>query len=185
MLSQTAWANALIGRIFWDFLREKHWVNVVSHKIQKKLSKIRVRSSTHAAVASSQRKFKPDKHFTAFKMLICCICAAALLYEWTESDWVGYGMFHASNHFNLKTWSQPARWAQWSFGKIYKHWLTRRPMSNVITCEVYVAIRCCYPSVISKCTATVCPGFLNVEAYCACLTVKCHSRRGFIHLNFR
>ncbi|XP_032358662.1 testis-expressed protein 2 [Etheostoma spectabile] len=40
--SQTTWANALIGRIFWDFLREKHWADVVSHKIQKKLSKIRL-----------------------------------------------------------------------------------------------------------------------------------------------
>ncbi|KAM7371055.1 hypothetical protein PAMP_010553 [Pampus punctatissimus] len=42
--SQTAWANTLIGRIFWDFLREKHWADAVSHKIQKKLSKIRVRA---------------------------------------------------------------------------------------------------------------------------------------------
>ncbi|KAM6897033.1 LOW QUALITY PROTEIN: testis-expressed protein 2 [Xenentodon cancila] len=40
--SQTAWVNALIGRIFWDFLREKHWADAVSHKIQKKLSKIRL-----------------------------------------------------------------------------------------------------------------------------------------------
>lgn len=40
--SQTAWANALIGRIFWDFLREKHWADMVSNKIQKKLSRIRV-----------------------------------------------------------------------------------------------------------------------------------------------
>ncbi|XP_031698104.1 testis-expressed protein 2 [Anarrhichthys ocellatus] len=40
--SETAWANALIGRIFWDFLREKHWADVVSRKIQKKLSKIRL-----------------------------------------------------------------------------------------------------------------------------------------------
>ncbi|XP_037611485.1 testis-expressed protein 2 isoform X1 [Sebastes umbrosus] len=40
--SETAWANALIGRIFWDFLREKHWADMVSHKIQKKLSKIRL-----------------------------------------------------------------------------------------------------------------------------------------------
>ncbi|KAK5880938.1 hypothetical protein CesoFtcFv8_021795 [Champsocephalus esox] len=40
--SQTAWANALIGRLFWDFLREKHWADVVSCKIQKKLSKIRL-----------------------------------------------------------------------------------------------------------------------------------------------
>lgn len=56
-MSQTAWANALIGRIFWDFLQEKHWSNVVSHKIQKKLSKIRVRAAfVHAAVALSQKK---------------------------------------------------------------------------------------------------------------------------------
>uniref|UniRef100_A0A3P9IKH7 Testis expressed 2, like n=1 Tax=Oryzias latipes TaxID=8090 RepID=A0A3P9IKH7_ORYLA len=40
--SQTAWVNALIGRIFWDFLREKHWADTVSLKIQKKLSKIRL-----------------------------------------------------------------------------------------------------------------------------------------------
>ncbi|XP_029384256.1 testis-expressed protein 2, partial [Echeneis naucrates] len=40
--SQTAWVNALIGRIFFDFLREKHWADAVSHKIQKKLSKIRL-----------------------------------------------------------------------------------------------------------------------------------------------
>ncbi|XP_035253619.1 testis-expressed protein 2-like isoform X1 [Anguilla anguilla] len=34
--------NALIGRIFWDFLREKYWANQVAHKIQKKLTKIRL-----------------------------------------------------------------------------------------------------------------------------------------------
>lgn len=39
---QPAWVNALVGRIFWDFLREKYWVDLVAHKIQKKLSKIRV-----------------------------------------------------------------------------------------------------------------------------------------------
>ncbi|XP_076025828.1 testis-expressed protein 2 [Genypterus blacodes] len=40
--SQVAWANALIGRVFWDFLGEKHWADVVSRKVQKKLSKIRL-----------------------------------------------------------------------------------------------------------------------------------------------
>ncbi|CAL8302226.1 unnamed protein product [Lota lota] len=35
-----AWANALIGRIFWDFLRERLWSDAVSRKIQKKLSRI-------------------------------------------------------------------------------------------------------------------------------------------------
>ncbi|XP_051928274.1 testis-expressed protein 2 [Hippocampus zosterae] len=40
--SSTLWVNALIGRIFWDFLREKSWANAVSHKIQKKLSKIKL-----------------------------------------------------------------------------------------------------------------------------------------------
>lgn len=44
-----AWVNAFLGRIFWDFLGEKYWANVVSKKIQMKLSKIRVgaRSSLH------------------------------------------------------------------------------------------------------------------------------------------
>ncbi|XP_017548485.1 testis-expressed protein 2 isoform X1 [Pygocentrus nattereri] len=36
------WVNALIGRIAWDFLREKHWADWVSKKIQMKLSKIRL-----------------------------------------------------------------------------------------------------------------------------------------------
>ncbi|KAK6312247.1 hypothetical protein J4Q44_G00179110 [Coregonus suidteri] len=39
---QPAWVNALVGRIFWDFLQEKYWVDLVAHKIQKKLSKIRL-----------------------------------------------------------------------------------------------------------------------------------------------
>ncbi|XP_061830352.1 testis-expressed protein 2 [Nerophis lumbriciformis] len=37
-----AWVNAFLGRIFWDFLGENYWANVVSKKIQMKLSKIRL-----------------------------------------------------------------------------------------------------------------------------------------------
>ncbi|XP_076872006.1 testis-expressed protein 2-like isoform X2 [Brachyhypopomus gauderio] len=37
-----SWLNALIGRIVWDFLREQHWADWVSKKIQMKLSKIRL-----------------------------------------------------------------------------------------------------------------------------------------------
>ncbi|XP_043945051.1 testis-expressed protein 2-like [Protopterus annectens] len=37
-----AWINAFIGRIFWDFLREKYWADQVTNKIQKKLSKIKL-----------------------------------------------------------------------------------------------------------------------------------------------
>lgn len=37
-----AWVNAAVGRIFWDFLSEPHWADLVSKKIQMKLSKIRV-----------------------------------------------------------------------------------------------------------------------------------------------
>nr|XP_015211880.1 PREDICTED: testis-expressed sequence 2 protein isoform X2 [Lepisosteus oculatus] len=37
-----AWVNALLGRIFWDFLGEKYWADLVSKKIQMKLSKIRL-----------------------------------------------------------------------------------------------------------------------------------------------
>ncbi|KAL6477016.1 hypothetical protein MHYP_G00155150 [Metynnis hypsauchen] len=40
--SRPAWINALIGRIFWDFLREKYWADQVAHKIQKKLTKIKL-----------------------------------------------------------------------------------------------------------------------------------------------
>lgn len=39
---QEAWINALLGRIFWDFLGEKYWSTLVSKKIQMKLSKIKV-----------------------------------------------------------------------------------------------------------------------------------------------
>ncbi|XP_071390922.1 testis-expressed protein 2-like [Centroberyx affinis] len=39
---QPAWVNSLVGRIFWDFLREKYWTDQVAHKIQKKLTKIRL-----------------------------------------------------------------------------------------------------------------------------------------------
>ncbi|XP_053550376.1 testis-expressed protein 2-like [Bombina bombina] len=40
--SQLNWINVLIGRIFWDFLREKYWEDMVANKIQKKLSKIKL-----------------------------------------------------------------------------------------------------------------------------------------------
>ncbi|XP_073684102.1 testis-expressed protein 2 [Garra rufa] len=36
------WLNAIIGRIFWDFLHEKYWADKVQQKIQRKLSKIRL-----------------------------------------------------------------------------------------------------------------------------------------------
>lgn len=42
---EPAWVNAMLGRIFWDFLRERYWADLVAHKIQKKLTKIRVRDS--------------------------------------------------------------------------------------------------------------------------------------------
>lgn len=37
-----AWVNSVIGRVAWDFLGEPYWTDVVSKKIQMKLSKIRV-----------------------------------------------------------------------------------------------------------------------------------------------
>ncbi|XP_017287976.1 testis-expressed protein 2 isoform X2 [Kryptolebias marmoratus] len=37
-----AWVNAALGRLFWDFLTEPYWAEVVSKKIQMKLSKIRL-----------------------------------------------------------------------------------------------------------------------------------------------
>ncbi|NWT81217.1 TEX2 protein, partial [Lanius ludovicianus] len=41
-MASMAWMNALVGRIFWDFLREQYWAEQVSNKIQKKLSKIKL-----------------------------------------------------------------------------------------------------------------------------------------------
>ncbi|XP_053299485.1 testis-expressed protein 2 [Pleuronectes platessa] len=40
--SQPTWVNSIVGRIFWDFLHEKYWTDQVVHKIQKKLSKIKL-----------------------------------------------------------------------------------------------------------------------------------------------
>uniref|UniRef100_A0AAQ6AHF0 SMP-LTD domain-containing protein n=1 Tax=Amphiprion ocellaris TaxID=80972 RepID=A0AAQ6AHF0_AMPOC len=37
-----AWVNAALGRVFWDFLTEPYWAELVSKKIQMKLSKIRL-----------------------------------------------------------------------------------------------------------------------------------------------
>ncbi|XP_070771390.1 testis-expressed protein 2-like [Enoplosus armatus] len=37
-----AWVNATLGRVFWDFLTEPYWGELVSKKIQMKLSKIRL-----------------------------------------------------------------------------------------------------------------------------------------------
>lgn len=42
VLEQQAWVNALLGRMFWDFLGEKYWSDLVSKKIQMKLSKIKL-----------------------------------------------------------------------------------------------------------------------------------------------
>lgn len=41
--------NALLGRMFWDFLGEKYWSDLVSKKIQMKLSKIKVLYSIQEA----------------------------------------------------------------------------------------------------------------------------------------
>lgn len=53
-----AWVNAFLGRIFWDFLGEKYWADVVSKKIQMKLSKIRVgtRASLFVQIYKLQMK---------------------------------------------------------------------------------------------------------------------------------
>lgn len=40
--SNLLWLNALIGRLFFDFLVEDTWVQLVTEKIQKKLNKIKV-----------------------------------------------------------------------------------------------------------------------------------------------
>ncbi|XP_013384366.1 testis-expressed protein 2 [Lingula anatina] len=49
---QVLWVNALIGRLFWDFLREKYWADKCAEKIQKKLDKIHVPYFIDALVIS-------------------------------------------------------------------------------------------------------------------------------------
>ncbi len=39
---QLAWVNAMVFRLFWDFLREKFWVEKIRTKIQNKLNKMHV-----------------------------------------------------------------------------------------------------------------------------------------------
>jgi len=41
------WLNALIGRLFLDFLREKYWAEKMRHKIQNKLCKMHVSVSSN------------------------------------------------------------------------------------------------------------------------------------------
>lgn len=50
-----AWVNAAVGRVFWDFLTEPHWAELVSKKIQMKLSKIRVSGRRKLLGACRQR----------------------------------------------------------------------------------------------------------------------------------
>ncbi|KAM9784171.1 testis-expressed protein 2-like isoform 1-T1 [Syngnathus typhle] len=40
---QTAWMNSIAGRIFWVFLHDQYWANVVACKIQQKLSKFKLK----------------------------------------------------------------------------------------------------------------------------------------------
>ncbi|XP_061741167.1 testis-expressed protein 2-like [Nerophis ophidion] len=39
---QPAWLNSLIGRIFWNFLQDLYWTDLVALKFQKKLSQIKL-----------------------------------------------------------------------------------------------------------------------------------------------
>ncbi|XP_061892260.1 testis-expressed protein 2-like isoform X2 [Entelurus aequoreus] len=39
---QPAWLNSLIGRIFWNFLQDFYWTDLVAQKFQKKLSQIKL-----------------------------------------------------------------------------------------------------------------------------------------------
>uniref|UniRef100_A0A671N1H5 Testis-expressed sequence 2 protein-like n=1 Tax=Sinocyclocheilus anshuiensis TaxID=1608454 RepID=A0A671N1H5_9TELE len=69
------WLNALIGRIFWDFLHEKYWADKVQQKIQRKLSKIRLPyfmdelTLTELAMGSSMPQITDKK---------TCLCVSGL-----------------------------------------------------------------------------------------------------------
>lgn len=53
-----AWVNAALRRVVWDFLSEPYWAELVSKKIQMKLSKIRV-SALKSLITSH---FKSDQY---------------------------------------------------------------------------------------------------------------------------
>lgn len=57
------WVNSLVGRIFWDFLQEKYWSVQVAQKIQKKLSKIKVKGREAETVGEGggfREKYRHD-----------------------------------------------------------------------------------------------------------------------------
>ena len=73
--SQLYWLNGLIGRCFFDFLRDAWWANKVKDKLQRKLSKIHVSCYKIQGAITFPRS--PDKVFlgqlilTADYVLVC------------------------------------------------------------------------------------------------------------------
>ena len=69
--------NAVLGRVCWDFLGEPYWAELVSKKIQMKLSKIRVseaNSRTRENVKVKRRYDAKSGVMLTF-LLKCCVQA--------------------------------------------------------------------------------------------------------------
>lgn len=56
--SSLTWLNVLIGRLFFDFLIEDVWAQLVSEKIQKKLNRIKV-----SPLQDVREHIKMENHF--------------------------------------------------------------------------------------------------------------------------
>lgn len=112
------WLNSLVGRIFWDFLREKYWTDQVAQKIQKKLSKIKVKMWLSVFL---WKKWTPGSDkciflcFGEYAFILHFYClnvvlTAAILHEWANPGWSGYGHVSSSSPWHLQTHPGPQRY---------------------------------------------------------------------------
>lgn len=89
--------------------------------------------------------------YSHFKHHYSTLSTAALLYEWTYSDWVGHGVLYAAYHRCLQTRGEPQRWVKTPDNLNWKH--SQQQMSEKMTCCNYgwvLHIRSCYLIIISN-----------------------------------
>lgn len=67
--SSLTWLNVLIGRLFFDFLVEDVWAQLVSEKIQKKLNRIKVSPSFLSLFPSSGKLKKKDCKYIKIEII--------------------------------------------------------------------------------------------------------------------
>ncbi|KAM5125105.1 testis-expressed protein 2 [Mantella aurantiaca] len=106
-----AWVNALLGRMFWDFLGEKYWSDLVSKKIQMKLSKIKLPYFMNELTLTEL-----DMGFSVPKILHAYTPSIDHRGLWTDLD-ISY---HGSFLMTLETKMNLTRLGKESFGEALK-----------------------------------------------------------------